>query len=159
MISEVMNLPYAHFISLYLPQPTLTRNQTPWGSYLCRCLTNTENNMDTKNEIQMIHIIQMFSKTPRVPCAHIRGTRDIYKKQVYICISVLPPKEHLYEISMAAWMAMRKIASLTTRQRDRWDRWDRGFLKRFAYRAYAVRVKSLKSTVPSVPSVPSVPML
>jgi hypothetical protein len=46
--------------------------------------------MDTKNEIQMIHIIQMVSKTPRIPCAHIRGTRDIYKKQVYICISVLP---------------------------------------------------------------------
>jgi len=83
--------------------------------------------MDTKNKIQMIHIIQMFSKTFRVPCAHIRGTRGILKKQVYICISVLPPKEHFYEMSMTAWMAMRKIASPTTRQRDRWDRWDRGF--------------------------------
>ena len=43
--------------------------------------------MDTKNKIQMIHIIQMFSKTLRVPCAHIRGTRGILKKQVYICIT------------------------------------------------------------------------
>ena len=98
MISEVMCLPYAHFISLYLPQPTLTRNLTAWGSYLCRSLTNTENNMDSKNEIhgnekncvanyspagQMGQMGQRFSETLCVP--RVRGTRKIFKIYCPIC--------------------------------------------------------------------------